>query len=109
MKCNCRADLGMAAGITQDNHLTLEGFNQGMKRSVRSIGPGTVPRHHQAQVIEQQTELAADNPAMVGFPFAPDLLGGEEKHAVVGDPRDSYDILLFVESTTPTRPTRTGP
>src|SRR5262245_8611225 len=65
---------GMEGGITQDNHLTIESFNQRMESRVRGIGTGTVPGHDQAPLIQQQTELTADNPAMVGFPFAANLL-----------------------------------
>jgi len=39
--------LGMECGITQDNHLAVEGFNQRMEGSVRGISPGTVPGDHQ--------------------------------------------------------------
>jgi hypothetical protein len=65
---------GMEGGVTQDNHLAVERFNQRMEGGVWCIGPSTVPGHDQAPLIKHQTELAADNPAMVGFPFAPDLL-----------------------------------
>src|SRR5262245_3917514 len=56
--------LGMESGITQNNHLALEGFDEGMKGGVWRISPCTVPRHNQAQVVEEQTELTAHNPAM---------------------------------------------
>ena len=44
---------GMESGVTQDNHLTIESFNQRMERGVRGIGTGTVPGYHQAPLIEQ--------------------------------------------------------
>src|SRR5262249_23644499 len=59
--------------ITQDDHLLFIRRNQGMKSGIGSIGASTIPADHQPQLIEQQTEFAADNPAMVRFPFAPDL------------------------------------
>src|SRR5256886_2966851 len=65
---------GMEAGITQDNHLLLTLPNQPLKRVIRDIGGGTRPPHDQPPLIEQQTESAPDNPAMVGQAFATDLL-----------------------------------
>src|SRR5438094_1388311 len=65
---------GMEAGITQDNHLLLTLPNQPLKRVIRDIGGGTCPPHDQPPLIEQQTEFAADNPAMIGEAFAANLL-----------------------------------
>jgi hypothetical protein len=41
---------------------------------VRDIRGGTGPPHDQPPLIEQQTEFAADNPAMTGEAFAANLL-----------------------------------
>src|SRR2546425_6925842 len=65
---------GMEAGITQDNHLLLTLPNQPLKRVIRDIGGGTCPPHDQPPLIEQQTEFAADNPAMIGEAFVANLL-----------------------------------
>jgi hypothetical protein len=65
---------GMESGVTQDDHLLFIGLNQGMERGIGRIGSSTIPADHQAPLIEQQTELSPDNPAMIGFPFAADLL-----------------------------------
>jgi len=65
----------MEGSVPQDNHVVLKGFTQGVEGGVWGIGTRAVPGHDQAQVMEQQTELAPNNPAMVGFAFAPDLLG----------------------------------
>jgi hypothetical protein len=43
------------------------------KGVVRGIGRGTRPPHDQPPLIEEQTEFAPNNPAMVGQAFAPDL------------------------------------
>ena len=64
----------MERRITQDDHLVLKGFDQRMESGVRRIGPGTVPGHDQAQFVQEQTEFTPDKPAMVGFPFAANLL-----------------------------------
>src|SRR4029450_392170 len=69
---------GMEGRVTQDNPLLFIGRNQRRKGSIRRIGPGAIPPHHQTPLIEQQTKLAADNPAMVRFPFAPNLLPDRE-------------------------------
>jgi hypothetical protein len=66
---------GMEGGITQDNHASVELPNQPLEGIVCDIGGGTVPPHDQPPLIEQETEFAADNPAMIGEAFAADLLG----------------------------------
>src|SRR5215471_12362604 len=53
---------------------TFRPLERGLKRVIRDIGRGTGPPHDQPPLIEQQTEFAPDNPAMVGQAFAPDLL-----------------------------------
>src|SRR5262252_1005758 len=65
---------GMEAGVAQDDHPPINLLNQPLKGVVSSIGGGTGPPHDQPPLIEQQTEFAADNPAMVREAFAPDLL-----------------------------------
>src|SRR6266566_8328734 len=65
---------GMEAGITQDDHASVDLPNQPLKRVIRHIGGGTRPPDHQAILVEQQTQFASDNPAMVGQAFAPNLL-----------------------------------
>ena len=65
---------GMQSRITQDNHLFFNLANEPLKGVIRDIGRVTCPPHDQPPLIEQQTEFAADNPAMIGEPFAADLL-----------------------------------
>ena len=65
---------GMETGVTQDNHLVFALANQPLKGVIRDIGGGTRPSHDQAPLVEQQTEVAPDNPAMIGEAFAADLL-----------------------------------
>src|SRR5215831_17028946 len=59
----------------QDNHLLLTLSNQPLKRVIGDIGRVACPPHDQPPLIEQQTEFAADNPAMIGEAFAANLLG----------------------------------
>ena len=66
---------GMEAGITQDNHLFFKLPNEPLKGVIRHIGGGTRPPDDQPPLIEQQTEFAADNPAMIREPFAANLVG----------------------------------
>src|SRR5438132_245016 len=66
---------GMEGRITEDNHLVFTLSHQPLKRFIRDIGGGTVPPHDQPPLVEQQTEFAADNPAVIGEAFATDLLG----------------------------------
>src|SRR2546425_8427229 len=65
---------GMEAGVTQDNHPPINLPNQPLKGVVSDIRGGTCPPDDQAPLIEQQTEFAPDNPAMIGEAFAADLL-----------------------------------
>ena len=65
----------MEAGITQNNHPPINLLNQPLKGVVRGIGGGTGPSHDQLPLIEQQTEFAFNNPAMVRHIFTADLLG----------------------------------
>src|SRR6516165_10977061 len=65
---------GMEAGVAQDNHLVFALSNEPLKRVIGDIGRVTGPPHDQPPLIEQETEFAADNPAMIGEPFATDLL-----------------------------------
>src|SRR5499427_4063 len=48
--------------------------NEPLKRVIRDIGRVTGPPHDQPPLIEQQTQFATDNPAMVRQAFAADLL-----------------------------------
>ena len=57
---------GMEAGVTQDNHVSIDLVNQPLKGSIGNIGRGTVPPYHQAILVQQQTECAPNNPAVVG-------------------------------------------
>jgi hypothetical protein len=66
---------GMERGITQDNHALFKLPNQPLQGVIRDIGSVTRPRHHQLRLIEQQTEFAPDNPAMMREPLAADLAG----------------------------------
>src|SRR5262250_3763423 len=65
---------GMKTGVAQDNHAPVDLTNQPLKRLVRRIGGSTIPPHHQAILVQQQTEFPADNPAMVGQAFPANLL-----------------------------------
>ena len=65
---------GMKGRITQDNHLFFKLPNEPLKGVIRDIGRGTLPSHDQPPLIEQETEFAADNPAMIREAFAADLL-----------------------------------
>ena len=61
--------------ITEDHHLVGHGVNQVLEsRSVVDIGCVTGPIHDQTEVIDQITQLAANNPARVGLAFPADLL-----------------------------------
>ena len=56
---------GMKAGIAQDNHLLFKLPDEPLKGVIGDIGGGTRPPHNQPPLIEQETEFAANNPAMI--------------------------------------------
>src|SRR5499426_2420476 len=64
---------GMETGITQDNHPPINLLNQPLKGVIRDIGCITGLPHDYPPLIEQQTECAPDNPAMVRHAFTADL------------------------------------
>src|SRR5215203_2548846 len=65
----------MEGGITQDNHAFFKLSHQPLKRVIGDIGGGTRPPYDQPPLLEEQTEFAADNPAMIREAFAANLLG----------------------------------
>ena len=65
----------MEGGITQDNHTPINLLNQPLKGVIGDVRGGTRPSHHQAILVQQQTEFAPDYPAMIREAFATDLLG----------------------------------
>ena len=65
---------GMETGVAQDNHASVDLAHQPLKGMISNMGRGTVPPHHQAILVQQQTEFAPNNPAVVGHAFATDLL-----------------------------------
>ena len=65
----------MEARVAQDDHALFELPNQPLKGVIGDIGGGTRPPHHEAILVQQQTEFTPNNPAMVRHAFAADLLG----------------------------------
>src|SRR2546428_10008601 len=64
------------AGVAhQENHMLFALPNEPLKGLVCDIGRGTRPGHHQSPLVQQQTELPADNPAMIRHAFAANLVG----------------------------------
>src|SRR5215471_545693 len=66
---------GMERGIAQDNHPSIDLANQPLEGVIGNIGRVTGPPHDQPPLIEQQTEFAADNPAVIREAFPANLLG----------------------------------
>ena len=64
----------MESTIGQDHHLIFKPLDQMLKMGIVDVGSGTIPSRHQAQVVEEQAELASNNPAMIGFPLLPHLM-----------------------------------
>src|SRR5437016_4727213 len=67
------------AGIAEHEHRIGNIIHQCLKirwRAVIYSSSVTSPTNNQAKMVQQHPQLTADNPALVGQPFAPDLLGG---------------------------------
>ena len=109
----------MEGGIAQDNHLLFKLPNQPLKGVIRDIGGGTLPRDHQAPLIEQQTQFAPDDPAVIREAFPADLVrtpafahGVDQLDAVgVNDPvhrrsgqEDLRPVLMSPEEAKEARP-----
>ena len=80
---------GMEGRITQDNHLVFKLPHKPLKGVIRHIGGRTLPRDHQSPRIEQQTQFAPDNPAVVRYAFAANMLGA----AAFADRMDQLDAI----------------
>ena len=59
----------MESRITEDNHLFFKLPNQPLKGVLRDIGGRTRPGDDQPPLVEQQTQFAPDNPAMIRETF----------------------------------------
>jgi hypothetical protein len=58
---------GMEGGITQDDHASVDLANQPLKGLIRDIGGGTRPPHHEAILVQQQTEFARRDVTVLCF------------------------------------------
>lgn len=67
------AHLSVKARIAQDNHLIGKLRNQPVNGVVRHMRGGRIPRHNLAELIDDVDQLAANDPAMVGETFGPQL------------------------------------
>ena len=85
----------MEAGIAQDDHLCFELANEPLEGVIRDMGSPTRPRDHQAPLLEEQTQFAPDDPAVIRETFPANLLrtaafahGVDELDAIgVNDPK----------------------
>jgi hypothetical protein len=65
--------LGVEARISQNNHLVFKLSNQPVKGGVRHMRGGIIPRDDQSPLVDDVGELRPDDPAVVRYPFRPDL------------------------------------
>ena len=60
--------------VAKHHHLVSDPINQALKSAaIVDISRITSPVHHQAEMIDQQTQLATDNPALVGIALPSNL------------------------------------
>src|SRR5215471_10205973 len=67
--------LGMEPRIGQDDHLLIKLSNQQVKMRVVDVGGDAALGTNPAPLIQDETEFAADNPAMIALPLLADLGG----------------------------------
>jgi hypothetical protein len=58
-----------------DDHAPITLLNEPLQGVIRDSGGGTRPPHNQPPLVQQQTQCAADNPAMIREAFTANLLG----------------------------------
>ena len=67
------AALGMESRIRQDNHPAVKLGNQRVKMRVVDVGGGAVPGTHHAPLVQDEAELATNNPPMMALALLPNL------------------------------------
>ena len=65
---------GMEAMIGKDHRAIFDALDQRVKDGVMNIRCITTPIDHLTEMVEQEAELAAHNPASVGIPLLANLL-----------------------------------
>ena len=66
---------GLAGGIAPDAQAAVDVAHEPRKGGGGAMGRGTIPPHHQALLMPEQTAWAPDHPALVGQALPTDLLG----------------------------------
>ena len=66
---------GLAGGIAPDAQAAVDVAHAPRKGGGGAMGRGTIPPHHQALRMQEQTACAPDHPALVGQALPTDLLG----------------------------------
>ena len=79
----------MEGHITQNNHALFALPNQLLKGVIRDIGGRTLPRYHQSPLVQHETQLAPDHPAVLRQSLATALVGTpaladgvDQRHAI---------------------------
>lgn len=65
---------GMELGITEHEHLAFKLLDQILEVAVMHIRGVAIPSNDPAMLIDQQAQLASDDPAMVRFTFLANLV-----------------------------------
>ena len=64
----------MEAAVTKNEHLAVVLLDQRLEGGIIDIGRVHCPIHNLPQVIENEAQLGADDPAVVGLAFPANLL-----------------------------------
>lgn len=67
------AGAGMEPGVAQDQHPILEHLDQRLEQGIVHVGRRAQPTDDAPQVVDQQAQLVADDPAVVGEALAAHL------------------------------------
>ncbi len=61
------------AGVAEGHHLFLKPLDEGLERGLVDMGRITVPGDDEAELVQDQAELASADPAVVGLALLADL------------------------------------
>ncbi len=83
------ACVGMKASVSTDNHLLFKLLDERLEDRIRDVRRVARPADDQTQLIQQQAEFTANNPAMIRDSVASDLM----RRAPFADGVDEFDAV----------------
>ena len=94
---------GMESLICQDNYDLFIAFDQRLEGRVMNMGRIPIPGYDLSELVEDQAEFAAYNPAIIGLAFLADLVFGSSFPNGVDQFDTVRDTMRRARTTTPSR------